>query len=108
MKKLYGMLVKSRFLEINIEGQFEGGDYYEFHGREGHHIENCIEFHKKVAKMMTLEELRIEPTEGNHEVSMMEGQDKMSRVCRVQPTANGPPKLILAKPSHTKGNHNAL
>ncbi|XP_073259781.1 uncharacterized protein [Populus alba] len=108
MKELYGMLVKSGFLEINIEGQFEGGDYCEFHGREGHHIENCIEFRKKVAKMMALGELRIEPAEGNHEVSMMEGQDKMSRVYRVQPTANGPPKLILAKPSHTKGNHNAM
>nr|XP_034898411.1 uncharacterized protein LOC118036721 [Populus alba] len=108
MKELYGMLVKSGFLEINIEGQFEGGDYCEFHGREGHHIENCIEFRKKVAKMMALGELRIEPAEGNHEVSMMEGQDKMSRACRVQPTANGPPKLILAKPSHTKGNHNAM
>nr|XP_034891077.1 uncharacterized protein LOC118030913 [Populus alba] len=108
MKELYGMLVKLGFLEINIEGQFEGGDYCEFHGREGHHIEKCIEFRKKVAKMMALGELRIEPAEGNHEVSMMEGQDKMSRVCRVQPTANGPPKLILAKPSHTKGNHNAM
>ena len=46
--------------------------------------------------------------EDSREMSMMEGQDKMSRVRRVQPTANGPPRLILAKPSYTKGNHNAM
>ncbi|XP_073261648.1 uncharacterized protein [Populus alba] len=108
MKGLYDMLLKSGFLEINVEGHLEGCDYCEFHGIEGHHIEDCIEFREKVAKMMTLGELRIEPMEDSRGVSMMEGQDKMSRVCRVQPTANGPPKLILAKPSYTKGNHNAM
>ena len=108
MKRLYDMLLKSGFLEINVEGHLEGCDYCEFHGTKGHNIEDCIEFRKKVAKMMTLGELRIEPMEDSRGVSMMEGQDKMSRVCRVQPTANGPPKLILAKPSYTKGNHNAM
>ncbi|XP_061983063.1 uncharacterized protein LOC133702756 [Populus nigra] len=108
MKKLYDMLVQSRFLEIKVESHLEGCDYCEFHGREGHHIEECIEFRKRIAKMMIRGELRIEPLEGSREVSMMEGQDKTSGVCRVQPTVNGPPKLILAKPSYTKGNHNAM
>jgi hypothetical protein len=39
---------------------------------------------------------------------MMEGQMEMTGVCRVQQTANGPPRLILVKPSYTKGNHNAM
>jgi len=108
MKKLYDMLVQSRFLEIKVESHLEGCDYCEFHGREGHHIEECIEFRKRIAKMMIRGELRIEPLEGSHEVSMMKGQDKTSGVCRVQLTVNGPPKLILAKPSYTKGNHNAM
>jgi hypothetical protein len=34
--------------------------------------------------MMIMGELRIEPMEGSREVSMMEGQDKMLGVCRVQ------------------------
>ena len=88
MKKLYDMLVQSGFLEINVESHLEGCDYYEFPGREGHHIEDCIEFHERIAKMMIMGELRIEPREGSHEVSMMEGQDKTSGVCRVQPTGN--------------------
>jgi len=108
IKKLYDMLVRSRFLEINVEGHLKGCDYCEFHGREGHHIENCIEFRQKVAKMMIMGELRIEPMEGSHEVSMMEVRDKMSELCMVQPTTNGPPKLILAKPSYTKGDHKAI
>jgi hypothetical protein len=108
MKKLYEMLVQLGFLEINVECHLEGCDYCEFHEREGHHIEDCIEFREKVVKMMIMGELRIEPMEGSREVSMMEGQDKMSGVCRVQPTANRLSKLILAKPSYTKGNHNAM
>jgi hypothetical protein len=108
MKKLYDMLVQSGFLEKNVESHLEGYDYCEFHGRDGHHIEDCIEFCEKIAKMLKMGELRIKPMEGSGEVSMMEGQDKMTGVCRVQPTANRPPKLILVKPSYTKGNHNAM
>jgi hypothetical protein len=108
MKKLYDMLVQSGFLKTNMESHLEGCDYCEFHGRDGHHIEDCIEFCKKIAKMLKIGELRIEPMESRGEVSMMEGQDEMTGICRVQQTANGPPRLILVKPSCTKGNHNAM
>jgi hypothetical protein len=108
MKKLYDMLVQSGFLKTNMESHLEGCDYCEFHGRDGHHIEDCIEFCKKIAKMLKIGELRIEPMESRGEVSMMEGQDEMIGICRVQQTANGPPRLILVKPSCTKGNHNAM
>jgi len=108
IKKLYNMLVQSGFLETNIESHLEGYDYCEFHGRDGHHIKDCIEFCEKIAKILKMGELRIEPMEGSGEVSMMEGQDKMTEVCRVQPIANGLPKLILVKPSYIKGNHNVM
>jgi len=58
--------------------------------------------------MLIMGELRIETMDGNHEVSMMEGQHKLSEVCIVQPTTNGPPKLILTKPSFTKRDHNTM
>jgi len=108
MKKLYGMLVQLRFLEINVECHLKGYDYCEFHGRKGHYIEDCIEFREKIVKILIMGELRIEPMRGSHEVSMAEGQYKLLGVCRIQQIINGPPKLILAKPSYTKGNHNAM
>jgi len=46
--------------------------------------------------------------ENSDEIKMMESQDKLSEVCRIQPMANGPPKFILVKPSYTKRNHNAM
>ncbi|XP_011015726.1 PREDICTED: uncharacterized protein LOC105119299, partial [Populus euphratica] len=80
--------------------------------RKGHHIEDCIEFCEKIATMLKMGELRIElriePMESRGEVSMMEGQDEMTGVCRVQQTANGPLRLILVKPFCTKGNHNVM
>ncbi|XP_052312616.1 uncharacterized protein LOC112328848 [Populus trichocarpa] len=108
MKRLYDMLVQSGFLKTKVESHLEGDDYCEYHGREGHHIEDCIEFCEKIAKMLKMGELRIEPVKSSGEVSMMEGQMEMTGVCRVQQTANGPPRLILVKPSYTKGNHNAM
>jgi len=30
---------------MNTEYHLEIGDYYEFHEKEGHHIDDCIEFH---------------------------------------------------------------
>ncbi|XP_052305620.1 uncharacterized protein LOC127904792 [Populus trichocarpa] len=108
MEKMYYMLVRSGFLEANMEGHSEGGSYCEFHGRDGHYIEDCIEFCEKIAKMLKMGQLRIEPMENRGEVSMMEDQMEMTGVCRVQQTANGPPRLILVKPSYTKGNHNAM
>ncbi|XP_073262695.1 uncharacterized protein [Populus alba] len=75
---------------------------------EGHHIEDCVKFRQKVAKMLLMGELRLETLGGNQEVSMMEGQDKLSEVCRVQLMANGFSKLILTKPSFTKRDHSAM
>ena len=40
MKRLYDMLVQSGFLEAKVVSQLERGDYCEFHGRDGHHIED--------------------------------------------------------------------
>jgi hypothetical protein len=108
IQKLYGMLVQSRFLKMNNELHIERSDFCEFHEEEGHHINNCMEFRKKIEKMMTMGELRIEAMENGDEIGMMEGQDKLSEVCRVQPTAYGPPKLILVKPSYTRKNHSAM
>ncbi|XP_052304654.1 uncharacterized protein LOC127904525 [Populus trichocarpa] len=108
MKRLYDMLVQSGFLKTKVESHLEGYDYYEYHGRDGHHIEDCIEFCEKIAKMLKMGELRIEPIKSSGEVSMMEGQDEMTGVCRVQQTAYGPPRLILVKPPYTIGNHNAM
>jgi hypothetical protein len=107
MKRLCNML-QSGFLKINTEYQLGRDAYCEFHEREGHHIEDCIKFHKKVAKMLIMGELRIKNIGGNQEVSMMEGRDKSSEVCGVQTTANGLPKLILTKPSFTKRDHSAM
>ena len=116
MKKLHGMLVQSGFLKMNNKHNLEGSDYCEFHEEEGHHINDCMEFRKKIEKMMIMGEPRIEAMENGDEIRMMEGQDRLSEVCqdrlsevcRVQPTAYGPPKLILVKPSYTKRNHNAM
>eukprot|EP00258_Populus_trichocarpa_P030959 XP_024446978.1 uncharacterized protein LOC112325244 [Populus trichocarpa] len=108
MKRLYDMLVQSGFLKTKVESHLEGYDYCEYHGRDGHHIEDCIEFCEKIAKMLKMGELRIEPIKSSGEVSMMEGQDEMTGVCRIQQTTYGPPRLILVKPSYTKGNHNAM
>ena len=108
MKRLYDMLVQSGFLEAKVVRQLERDDYCEFHKRDGHHIEDCAEFCEKIAKMLKMGQLRIEPMESSCKVSMMEGEDEMAGVCRVQQTANGPPRLILIKPSCTKENHNAM
>jgi len=102
------MLVQSGFLKMNNEHCIERSDFYEFHEEEGHHINNCMEFHKKIEKMMTMEELRIEAMENGDEIGMMEGQDRLSKVYRVQPTAYGPPKLILVKLSSTRKNQSAM
>jgi hypothetical protein len=59
MKRLYGMIIQSGFLKRNVEYHLGEGDHYEFHEAKGHHIEDCIEFHQKVARMLTMRELRI-------------------------------------------------
>lgn len=76
-----------------------GGDYYEFHEKKGHHIDRCIEFHRKDARMLTARELRIGAMEGSDVVRVMESQEKRIKVCRVQPMVNESPKLIMTKPS---------
>ncbi|XP_034898419.1 uncharacterized protein [Populus alba] len=108
MKRLYDMLLQSGFLNISTTCQLGSDNYCEFHRMEGHHIEDCVKFRQKVAKMLLMGELRLETLGGNQEVSMMEGQDKLSEVCRVQPMANGFSKLILTKPSFTKRDHSAM
>ncbi|XP_073260913.1 uncharacterized protein [Populus alba] len=108
MKRLYDMLLQSGFLNISTTCQLGSDNYCEFHRMEGHHIEDCVKFRQKVAKMLLMGELRLETLGGNQEVSMMEGQDKLSEVCRVQPLANGFARLILTKPSFTKRDHSAM
>jgi len=59
MKRLYNML-QLGFLKMNTKYQLGRDDYCEFHGKEGHYIEDCIKFCQKVANMLILGELRIE------------------------------------------------
>ncbi|XP_073267151.1 uncharacterized protein [Populus alba] len=96
MVRLYEILVQSGHLEKPSEHYMRENDFCPFHKKKGHHIDECIEFHQKVARMLTLGELRIEATRDNEEIEMIENQGK----CRVQSTANGLSKLILTKPSY--------
>jgi hypothetical protein len=67
----------------------------------------CVEFRQKVARMLTMRELRSKSMEFGNKVRMMESQEKPLEVCRVYPIVNRPPKLILSKPScANKENHN--
>jgi hypothetical protein len=61
----------------------EGGDYYESHEKKEHHIDRCIEFHRKGARMLTVRELRIGAMEGSDVVRVMKSQEKRIKVCRV-------------------------
>ena len=90
------MLVQSGYLEKPSEHCMRENDFCPFHKKKGHHIDECIEFHQKVARMLTLGELRIEVVRDNKEIEMIENQGK----CRVQSTANGLSKLVLTKPSY--------
>jgi hypothetical protein len=44
MKRLYDILVQTRFLKIDVEYHLERGDHCEFHEKKEHHIEDCIKF----------------------------------------------------------------
>jgi len=83
MKRLQDMLVQSGFLKKVIECLLERGDYCEFYEKKGHHIDECIESHQKVARILTLKELRIKAMKDSDEVRMIEIQEKMLEVCRV-------------------------
>ena len=72
-------------------------NYCKFHGKVGHHIDDCEEFHQ-VKRMLTFGMLRIESEEESSEVGMIGRQETKMEVCRLQPIVGGPPKLILAKP----------
>ena len=48
-----------------------GNNYYKFHGKVGHHINNCEEFHQKVKRMLTFDMIRIESEEESSEVGMI-------------------------------------
>ncbi|XP_073260719.1 uncharacterized protein [Populus alba] len=93
MAKLYLMLVQSGHLEETTEYCTGESNFCPFHKKEGHHIDECIEFHQRVARMLTLGELRIEDVSDNEEVEMIEK-------CRIQSTANGRSKLVLTRPSY--------
>jgi len=96
MARLYEMLVQSGHLEKPSEHCIREDDFCPFHRKKGHHIDECIEFHQKVVRMLTLGELRIEAVKDNEEIEMIENRGK----CRVQSTANGLSKLVLTKPSY--------
>jgi hypothetical protein len=96
MARLYEMLVQSGHLEKPSEHCIREDDFCPFHKKKGHHIDECIEFHQKVVRMLTLGELRIEAVKDNEEIEMIENRGKY----RVQSTANGLSKLVLTKPSY--------
>ncbi|XP_073261302.1 uncharacterized protein [Populus alba] len=96
MASLYEMLLQSGHLEKPSEYYVRENDFCPFHKKKRHYIDECIEFHQKVARMLTLGELRIEAARDNEEIKMIENQGK----CRVQSTANGLSKLVLTKPSY--------
>ncbi|XP_073263760.1 uncharacterized protein [Populus alba] len=102
MAKLYLMLVQSEHLEETTEYCTRKSNFCLFHKKEGHHIDECIEFHQKVARMLTLGELRIEDVSDNEEVEMIEK-------CRIQSTTNGRSKLVLTRPSYaSKVNYGGM
>ncbi|XP_034903465.1 uncharacterized protein [Populus alba] len=102
MAKLYLMLVQSGHLEETTEYCTRESNFCPFHKKEGHHIDECIEFHQKVARMLTLGELRIEDVSDNEEVEMIEK-------CRIQSTTNGRSKLVLTRPSYaSKVNYGVM
>jgi len=96
MARLYEMLVQSGHLEKPSEHCIREDDFCPFHKKKGHHIDECIEFHQKVVRMLTLGELRIEAVKDNEEIEMIENRGK----CRVQSAANGLSKLVLTQPSY--------
>ena len=95
MTKLYDMFVQSGHLEESAEHDMGNNDFCTFHDKEGHHIDECIEFHQKVTRMLTLGELRIENREGNGEITGIEK-------CRIQSTASGLSRLVSYKPSYER------
>jgi hypothetical protein len=76
MVRLYKMLVQSGHLEKSSEHCMMEDDFYPFHKKKGHHIDECIEFHQKFVRTLTLEELRIEAIKDNEEIEMKENRGK--------------------------------
>ncbi|XP_034908128.2 uncharacterized protein [Populus alba] len=97
MERLYDMLVQSGYLS-EFEPVMNENNYCKFHGKVGHHIDDCEEFHQEVKRMLIFGMLRIESEEESSEVGMIGHQETKMEVCRLQPTVGGPPKLILTKP----------
>ncbi|XP_073267150.1 uncharacterized protein [Populus alba] len=85
---------------VNVVGVevMNGNNYCKFHGKVGHHINDCEEFHQEVKRMLTFGMIRIGSEEESSEVGMIGCQETKTEVCRLQPTVGGPPKLILTKP----------
>jgi hypothetical protein len=74
-----------------------------------HNIDEYEEFHQKVIQMMACCLLQMEMEEKDDVVCMISFQEKKSKICRLQHTESGPPKLILTRPAITYNeNYNAL
>jgi len=71
MTRLYEM-VQSGHLEKSTGRCMGKSDFCPFHKKKGHHIDECIKFHQKVTRMLTLGELRVEAIEDNGEIKMIE------------------------------------
>ena len=80
--RLYDMLVQYIHLEKSTEHDMGKNDFCLFHNKKEHHIDECIKFHQKVARMLTLGELRIEVIEDTRGIAVIEK-------CRIQSTVNG-------------------
>ena len=59
MTRLYEMLVQSGHLEKSTGRCIGKSDFCPFHKKKGHHIDECIKFHQKVTRMLTLKELTV-------------------------------------------------
>ena len=71
--------------------------FFSFHKKKGHQIDECIEFHQKVIRMLTLGELRIKAVKDSQGIEVVENLEK----CKVQSTSNGVSKLVLTKSSYS-------
>ena len=69
MERLYGMLVQSGYL-YEFELVMNGNNYCKFHGKVGHHIDDCEEFHQEVKRMLAFGMIRIGNEEESSEVGM--------------------------------------
>lgn len=89
--KIYQMMVNTRYEGASVK-------CCKHHGEEGHLISQCKGLCNKGMQMINQGLLRVEKTT-SEDVFIMKAPTK--KICRVQFTAGGPPKLILSKPAVT-------